>query len=126
MSVRDVIKIIDFTFQGIDIAACISICDSDGLVLYNVGECADQWLLEAISAYLIMAFESTMEKLKSFNEVLDSLIINSGDFVFYIDDLRGKENLFIIIKTSTERMQKVLPFLKNAVGSIERSLMDLG
>lgn len=125
-SAHNVIKIIEETFQGIDLAACISLVDTDGLVIYSVGECADQWLLEGLNAYLIMSFESTLQKLLELNQILDSLVVNTGESVFYIDDLRGGTDLFIIIRTSPKLMNKVLPFLKNFVNAIEISLRDLG
>lgn len=126
MSAHDVIKVIDDTFQGIDLAACISLVDNDGLVIHSIGECADQWLLESLNAYLIMSFESTLSKLLDLNQILDSLVINTGDSVFYIDDLRGKTDLYLIIRTSQGLMNKVLPFLKNFVRAIEMGLKDLG
>lgn len=125
-STHNVIKVIEETFQGIDLAACIALVDSDGLVIYSVGECADQWILEGLNAYLIMSFESTLHKLMELNQILDSLVVNTGQSVFYIDDLRGGSNMYIIIRTSPELMNKVLPFLKNFVKAIEISLQDLG
>ncbi len=125
-SAHNVIRIIEETFQGIDLAACISLVDADGLVIYSVGECADQWVLEGLNAYLIMSFESTLKKLVDLNQMLDSLVVNTGESVFYIDDLRGGGNLYIIIRTSPKLMNKVLPFLKNFVKAIEISLQDLG
>jgi len=126
MSAHNVIKVIEDTFQGIDLAACISLVDSDGLVVHSIGECADQWLLESLNAYLIMSFESTLSQLLDLNQILDSLVINTGESVFYIDDLRGKTDLYIIIRTSQKLMNKVLPFLKNFVRAIEMGLKDLG
>ena len=126
MSAHNVIKVIEETFQGIDLAACISLVDSDGLVVHSIGECADQWLLESLNAYLIMSFESTLSQLLDLNQILDSLVINTGESVFYIDDLRGKNDLYIIIRTSQKLMNKVLPFLKNFVRAIEMGLKDLG
>ena len=126
MSAHNVIKVIEDTFQGIDLAACISLVDNDGLVIHSIGECADQWLLESLNAYLIMSFESTLSKLLDLNQILDSLVINTGDSVFYIDDLRGKTDLYLIIRTSQGLMNKVLPFLKNFVRAIEMGLKDLG
>lgn len=125
-SAHNVIRVIEETFQGIDLAACISLVDTDGLVIYSVGECADQWILEGLNAYLIMSFESTLNKLLDLNQMLDSLVVNTGESVFYIDDLRGGSDLYIIIRTSPELMNKVLPFLKNFVKAIEISLQDLG
>ncbi len=125
-STHNVIQVIEETFQGIDLAACIALVDADGLVIYSVGECADQWFLEGLNAYLIMAFESTLNKLLDLNQMLDSLVVNTGESVFYIDDLRGGSNLYVIIRTSPKLMNKVLPFLKNFVRAIEISLQDLG
>ncbi len=126
MSAHNVIKVIEETFLGIDLAACISLVDNDGLVVHSIGECADQWLLESLNAYLIMSFESTLSKLLELNQILDSLVINTGESVFYIDDLRGHNDLYIIIRTSQKLMNKVLPFLKNFVRAIEMGLKDLG
>jgi len=126
MSAHNVIKVIEDTFQGIDLAACISLVDNDGLVVHSIGECPDQWFLESMNAYLISAFESTLTQLLDLNQILDSLVINTGESVFYIDDLRGKADLYIIIRTSQKLMNKVLPFLKNFVRAIEMGLKDLG
>ena len=126
MSAHNVIKIIEETFHGIDLAACISLVDADGLVIYSVGECQDQVFLEGLNAYLIMSFESTLEKLVELNQILDSLVVNTGESVFYVDDLRGGSNLYIIVRTTPKLMYKVLPFLKNFVRAIEISLEDLG
>jgi hypothetical protein len=125
-SAHNVIQVIEETFQGIDLAACISLVDADGLVIYSVGECADQIFLEGLNAYLIMSFESTLAKLLELNQILDSLVVNTGESVFYIDDLRGGSNLYIIVRTTQKLMNKVLPFLKNFVRAIELSLQDLG
>ncbi|NHJ00786.1 MAG: hypothetical protein EAX86_01535 [Candidatus Heimdallarchaeota archaeon] len=127
MSAHEVIEIIEQTFTGIDIAACISIVDSDGLVIYSTGtQCEEQTLLESLNAYLIMSFESTLNQLIALNQILDSLIINTGDAVFYIDDLRGSSSLYIIIRTTPILLNKVLPFLKNFVRTLEKTLQDLG
>lgn len=120
------IKVIEDTFQGIDLAACISLVDNDGLVIHSIGECADQWILESMNAYLISAFEATLTKLLDLNQVLDSLVITTDDSVFYIDDLRGRNDLYVIIRTSQELMNKVLPFLKSFVRAIEMGIKDLG
>jgi hypothetical protein len=125
-SAHNVIQVIEETFQGIDLAACISLVDADGLVIYSVGECADQIFLEGLNAYLIMSFESTLAKLLELNQILDSLVVNTGESVFYIDDSRGGSNLYIIVRTTQKLMNKVLPFLKNFVRAIELSLQDLG
>lgn len=126
MSAHNVIKVIEETFLGIDLAACISLVDNDGLVVHSIGECPDQWFLESMNAYLISAFESTLSQLLDLNQILDSLVINTGESVFYIDDLRGHNDLYIIIRTSQKLMNKVLPFLKNFVRAIEMGLKDLG
>jgi len=122
MGTHEVISVMEEAFGGMDLPACISLVDSDGLVVYNIGACEDQLILESLNAYLIMAFENTLEQLLILNEVLDSLVINTGKKVFYVDDLRGGHNMFIIVQTSPELMNKVLPFLKNVVNTFESAL----
>lgn len=127
MSAHEIISIIEEIFSGIDIAACISIVDSDGLVIYSIGtQCEEQTILESLNAYLIMSFESTLTQLIALNQILDSLIINTGEAVFYIDDLRGSANLYVVIRTSPTLLNKVLPFLKSFVRTLEKALQDLG
>jgi hypothetical protein len=122
MGTHEVIAVMEEAFGGMDLPACISLVDSDGLVIYNIGSCDDQLILESLNAYLIMSFEKTMEQLIVLSEVLDSLVINTGNKVFYVDDLRGGQNMFIIVQTSPELMNRVLPFLKSVVSTIESAL----
>ncbi len=124
MGAHDLILMIEEVLGGINLPACISLVDNDGLIIHSVGECVDQWLLENLNAHLIMSYESTMEKLKGLNEVLDSLVIHTGDKVFYVDDIRGVGGLFIIVQTSSELMDKVLPFLKNFVKKFEMTMKN--
>ena len=122
LGTHEIIKIFNSVFSGIDLPACISLVDSDGLLIYNVGECADQWSLESMFSYLIMSYESTREKLKLTDEFLDSLVVATKRKVYYVDDLSGELNLYMIIQTSPNLMNKVLPFLKNIVTSVEKNL----
>ena len=121
LGTHEIIKTFDSVFSGIDLPACISLVDSDGLLIYSVGECADQWVLESLFSYLIMSFELTQDKLKLTNEHLDSLVVTTKTKVFYIDDISGNLDLYIIIQTSPDLMSKVLPFLKNIVTSVEKN-----
>ncbi len=68
MGTHEIIKIFDSVFSGIDLPACISLVDNNGLLIYSVGECADQWVLESLFSYLIMSFELTQDKLKLTSE----------------------------------------------------------
>ena len=122
MGTHEIIKIFDSVFSGIDLPACISLVDNNGLLIYSVGECADQWVLESLFSYLIMSFELTQDKLKLTSEHLDSLVVTTERKVFYIDDISGELDLYIIIQTSPDLMNKVLPFLKNIVTSVEKNL----
>ncbi len=122
LGTHEIIKIFNSVFSGIDLPACISLVDNDGLLIYTVGECADQWFLESMFSYLIMSFESTREKLKLTNEDLDSLVVTTKEKVFSVDDISGKFDLYMIIQTSPNLMSKVLPFLKNIVTSVEKNL----
>ena len=122
MGTHEIIKIFDSVFSGIDLPACISLVDADGLLIYSVGECEDQWVLESMFSYLIMSFESTREKLKLTDEFLDSLVVSTKKKVFYVDDISGKFDLYMILQTSPNLMNKVLPFLKNIVTSVEKNL----
>lgn len=122
MGTHEVIATLENTFSGMDLPACISLVDSDGLVVYSVGACEEQWILESLNAHLIMSFESTLEKLIMLDEVLDSLVISAGNKVFYVNDLRGGQGLYIIVQTSPSLMNKVLPFLKNVVDAMEATL----
>ena len=121
MGTHEIIKIFDSVFSGIDLPACISLVDNNGLLIYSVGECADQWVLESLFSYLIMSFELTQDKLKLASEHLDSLVVTTERKVFYIDDISGELDLYIIIQTSPDLMNKVLPFLKNIVTSVEKN-----
>jgi hypothetical protein len=123
ISTHEVISVIEEAFGDIDIPACISLVDTDGLIIHSIGStCGDQIFLESLNAHLIMSFELTMEKLLALNEILDSLVVHTGEKVFYIDDIRGREGLFIIVESNPNLMNKVLPFLKNFVQSIEKTL----
>jgi len=121
LGTHEIIKIFNNVFSGIDLPACISLVDNDGLLIYSVGECADQWVLESLFSYLIMSFELTREKLKLADEHLDSLVVTTERRVFYIDDISGNFDLYMIIQTSPDLMNKVLPFLKNIVTSVEKN-----
>lgn len=121
LGTHEIIKIFDSVFSGIDLPACISLVDNNGLLIYSVGECADQWVLESLFSYLIMSFELTQDKLKLASEHLDSLVVTTERKVFYIDDISGELDLYIIIQTSPDLMNKVLPFLKNIVTSVEKN-----
>ena len=118
----EIIGNFETVFGGIDLPACISICDNDGLLIYTVGECEDQWILESLYSHLIASFESTQEQLKLTKEILDSLVITTGTKVYYIDEISHDFGLYMIIQTDPSLMNKVLPFLKNLVIAIERSL----
>ncbi len=121
MGTHEIIKIFNSVFGGIDLPACISLVDNNGLLIYSVGECADQWVLESLFSYLIMSFELTQDKLKLTSEHLDSLVVTTKRKVFYIDDISGELDLYIIIQTNPDLMNKVLPFLKNIVTSVEKN-----
>ena len=122
LGTHEIIKIFNSVFSGIDLPACISLVDSDGLLIYSVGECEDQWVLESLFSYLIMSYESTREKLKLTDENLDSLVVSTKKKVFYVDDISGNFDLYMILQTSPNLMNKVLPFLKNIVTSVEKNL----
>jgi len=125
LSTHQVISLIEEIFGGIELHACLSLVDSEGLLIYSTGDCLDQWVLEGLNAQLIVAFESTLKaisNLKTFGEPLDYILINAGDTMFYVDDLEGGHGLFLIIRTRTDLMGKVLPFLKSFVKSIEKNL----
>ena len=79
--------------------------------------------LYVMLSYLIMSYEATQEKLSLTDENLDSLVITTGNKVYYVDNIGGKEGLFMIIQTTPVLMTKVLPFLKNIVINIEKSLV---
>ena len=121
MGTHEIIEIFNSVFSGIDLPACISLVDNNGLVIYSVGECADQWLLESLFSYLIMSFELTRDKLKLTREKLDSLVVTTERKVFYIDDISGTLGLYMIIQTNPDLMNRVLPFLKNIVSSVEEN-----
>jgi len=122
LGTHEIIKTFDSVFSGIDLPACISLVDSNGLLIYSVGECADQWVLESLFSSLISSFELTQENLKLAKEQLDSLVVTTERKVFYIDDISGKFDLYIIIQTVPDLMNKVLPFLKNIVTLVEKHL----
>ena len=48
LGTHEIIQAFEAVFgEMIDLPACISICDNDGLLIYSVGECEDQWALES-------------------------------------------------------------------------------
>ena len=123
MGTHEVISVIEETFGGIELlGTCISIVDSDGLVIHSVGECKELGAHESLNAHLITSFESTLKQLNSLDQVLESIVLNTGETVFYIDDLSGETGLYFIVQTSPNLMQKVLPILKSLVRSIELAL----
>lgn len=127
MATHEIINVMEETFGEIEIpGTCISLVDSDGLVIHNEGECDDLPILESLNAHLITSFESTLTQLISLNQILDSIVLNTGETAFYVDDLTGGAGLYLIIRTSSDLLNKVLPFLKNLVRSIELSLQAMG
>ncbi|MFX1336063.1 MAG: hypothetical protein ACFFAM_16655 [Promethearchaeota archaeon] len=125
MGTHEVISVIDEVFGDIQLpGTCISLVDSDGLVIHSIGECDDLPVLESLNAHLITSFENTLTQLTSLNQVLDSIVISTAEAAFYIDDLRGGTGLLIIIRTTSKLMHKVLPFLKNFVKTIELAIQS--
>jgi hypothetical protein len=120
LETHKMIQTFESVFGGIDLPACISICDDNGLIIYSVGECGDQWLLESLFSYLIMSFESTSQKLNLTDESLDNLVIQTNSKIFYVDDIQKEHGLYMIVQTTPELMSKVVPFLKNIVNAIAR------
>ena len=121
MGTHEVISVIEETFGGIELlGTCISIVDSDGLVIHSVGECIELGVHESLNAHLITSFENTQEQLKSLDQVLDSIVLNTGETVFYIDDLSSGSGLFFIVQTNPDLMQKVLPLTMVRVWSLFR------
>ncbi|MFW9854873.1 MAG: hypothetical protein ACFFFG_07415 [Candidatus Thorarchaeota archaeon] len=119
LSHSDLIAVMEEALSGMELPACISLVDTDGLVVYSVGDCLETILLESFNAHAIMSFESTMTELLGLNEVLDYQILNTGDLSIYIDDLRGSQGLYIIVHTAPAVMTKILPFLKSFVTTVE-------
>ncbi|MFW9854536.1 MAG: hypothetical protein ACFFFG_05730 [Candidatus Thorarchaeota archaeon] len=119
LSHGDLVAVMEEALSGMELPACISLVDSDGLVVYSIGNCLETVILESFNAYLIMSFESTTSKLESMNEILDYQILNTGDKSIYVDDLRGSEGLFIIVQAGPAVMTKILPFLKSFVSTVE-------
>ncbi|MFX0120668.1 MAG: hypothetical protein ACFE9A_14895 [Candidatus Hodarchaeota archaeon] len=125
MGTHEVISVIDEVFGDIQLpGTCISLVDSDGLVIHSIGECDDLPVLESLNAHLITSFENTLTQLRSLNQVLDSIVISTAEAAFYIDDLRGGTGLLLIIRTTSKLMHKVLPFLKNFVRTIELAIQS--
>lgn len=126
MGTHEVISVIDEVFGDIQLpGTCISLVDSDGLVIHSIGECDDLPVLESLNAHLITSFENTLTQLRSLNQVLDSIVISTAEAAFYIDDLRGGTGLLLIIRTTSKLMYKVLPFLKNFVRTIELAIQSI-
>lgn len=126
MGTHEVISVIDEVFGDIQLpGTCISLVDSDGLVIHSIGECDDLPVLESLNAHLITSFENTLTQLTSLNQVLDSIVISTAEAAFYIDDLRGGTGLLLIIRTTSKLMYKVLPFLKNFVRTIELAIQSI-
>lgn len=127
LGTHELISVIDEAFGGIELpGTCISLVDTDGLVIHSVGECDELMALEGLNAHLITSFESTLTELIALNQILDSIVLNTGATTFYVDDLSGGSGLFLIIRTSPKLMNKVLPFLKSFVRTIEIALQAMG
>jgi hypothetical protein len=124
LKTHEIIKNFEAVFGGISLPACILICDEDGLLIYSVGECADQWILENLCSYLISSFEATQKQLKATDESLDNLMITTKRKVFYIDQISKDLGLYMVIQTSPVLMHKVQPFLKNIVIAIQKNLQE--
>ena len=122
MAYNELIGDFEDVFGGIDLPACISICDNEGLLIYTVGDCDNQWILEGLYSSLIMSYEKTQKQLNLTNESLDSLVITTERKVYYIDEISYDLELYMIIQTDPELMNKVLPFLKSLVMIIEKTL----
>jgi hypothetical protein len=123
---HEVISVIEETFGGIELpGTCISLVDTDGLVIHSVGECDELSILESLNAHLITSFENTLAQMISLNQVLDSIILSTGETVFYVDDLSGGTGLFLVIRTQPKMLEKVMPFLKSLVRTIELALQAL-
>ncbi|MHA2202349.1 MAG: hypothetical protein ACW991_01550 [Candidatus Hodarchaeales archaeon] len=126
MGTHAIISVMEETFGGIDLpGTCISLVDSDGLVIHNEGECDDLPLLESLNAHLITSFENTLTQLISVNQILDSIVLNTGEIVYYVDDLTGGSGLYLVIRTVPRLMNKVLPFLKSITKTIELALQAM-
>ncbi len=123
LETHKMIQTFENVFGGIDLPACISICDDNGLIIYSVGECADQWILESLFSSLIMSYESTSKKLSLTDESLDNLVIQTESKVFYVDDIQKDFGLYMIVQTTPDLMNKVLPFLKNIVTTISKIII---
>ena len=126
MGTHAIIGVMEETFGGIDLpGTCISLVDSDGLVIHNEGECDDLPILESLNAHLITSFENTLTQLISVNQILDSVVLNTGETVYYVDDLTGGSGLYIVIRTKPKLMNKVLPYLKSITKTIELALQAM-
>lgn len=126
MGTHAIIGVMEETFGGIDLpGTCISLVDSDGLVIHNEGECDDLPILESLNAHLITSFENTLTQLISVNQILDSIVLNTGDTVYYVDDLTGGSGLYLVIRTRPKLMNKVLPYLKSITKTIELALQAM-
>ena len=122
MAYNELIGDFEDVFGGIDLPACISICDDEGLLIYSVGDCENQWILESLYSSLVSSYEQTQKQLDLTNEALDSLVITTESRVYYIDEISLDMGLYMIIQTYPELMNKVLPFLKSLVRIIEKTL----
>ncbi|UCG02232.1 MAG: hypothetical protein JSW11_21905 [Candidatus Heimdallarchaeota archaeon] len=126
MGTHTIISVMEETFGGIDLpGTCISLVDSDGLVIHNEGECDDLPILESLNAHLITSFENTLMQLISVNQILDSIVLNTGETVYYVDDLTGGTGLYLVIRTKPKLMNKVLPYLKSITKTIELALQAM-
>lgn len=126
VATHELISIIEEALGGIELpGTCLSLVDSDGLIIHSVGGCGELAFLESLHAHLITSFEATLTQLENLNQKLDSIVISAGETVFYVDDLTGGTGLYLIIRTTPELMNKVLPFLKSVVRTIELGLQTM-
>jgi hypothetical protein len=118
---HEVIAVFQEALSDIQLPACITLSDEEGLILYSIGDCGDDIVIESVNAQLIMAYESLRTSLVDSKRELDYLLTSSSECSYFIDNLNSGKH-FMIVRTKEEIMMKILPFLRSVTDSIQKMM----
>ena len=102
-----VIELFQQALGDLDLPACISLLDAEGLTLYSVGQCDD-----LSYANLVILFEESKKQLERLNKIPTGLIINTNTGLsYYIHEL-GNTRLFVVVYSEYATMLNIFPLLE--------------
>lgn len=121
MGHQEVIALFTEALCGIELPACITLCDNEGLILFSVGNClGDDLQAQNLYAYLIMTYDAAVTNLKTVKEEADNILISSkDDHAFFVDCIDEETGVFLLVKAKQGMMTKVLPFLNSIIKKME-------